>query len=92
MGDTVLVTVDGVPLDPRLDLSHRSPSGFEWGYVSDGPAQLALALLADCRGNEDQAIAWYRDYHRAVVAGLPDNGWTLTEDDIRNMVEAMENN
>ena len=40
------VTVDGRPLDPRLDLCSHSPSGFEWGYGGSGPAQLALALLA----------------------------------------------
>lgn len=26
------VTVDGAPLDPRLDLTSHSPTGLEWGY------------------------------------------------------------
>lgn len=34
-------------LDPRLDLVNHSPTGFNWGYGGAGPAQLALALLAD---------------------------------------------
>ena len=44
---TARVTVDMEPLDPRLDLANHSPTGFEWGYGGSGPAQLALALLAD---------------------------------------------
>jgi hypothetical protein len=31
----------------RLDLYNHSPDGFEWGYGGSGPAQLALAILAD---------------------------------------------
>src|SRR5215469_11969326 len=32
----------------RLELVNHSPSGFDWGPGGSGPAQLALALLADC--------------------------------------------
>ncbi len=35
------------PLGPRLDLANHSPDGFSWGYGGSGPAQLALAILAD---------------------------------------------
>lgn len=35
------------PLPTRLDLFNHSPSGFEYGYHGSGPAQLALAILAD---------------------------------------------
>jgi uncharacterized protein (DUF2249 family) len=35
------------PLPPRNDLYNHSPNGFEWGYGGSGPAQLALAILAD---------------------------------------------
>ena len=31
----------------RLDIFSHSPSGFEWGYLGSGPAQLALAILCD---------------------------------------------
>lgn len=46
----VTVLVDGAPqyaLPPRLDIRNHSPSGFNWGYHGSGPAQLALAILAD---------------------------------------------
>jgi hypothetical protein len=31
----------------------NSPTGFGWGYGGSGPAQLALALLADSLGDND---------------------------------------
>lgn len=34
-------------LDLRLDLMNHSPTGFSWGYAGSGPAQTALAILAD---------------------------------------------
>src|SRR5262245_4369364 len=34
-------------LPPRLELANHSPTGFEWGYGGSGPAQLALAMVAD---------------------------------------------
>src|SRR5439155_2970286 len=47
------VSVNGVPLNPRLDLRKHSVTGFEWGYGGSGPAQLALALLADHLANDE---------------------------------------
>jgi len=35
---TYQVTVDGRPLDPRLDLFNHAPTGFAWGYLGSGPA------------------------------------------------------
>ncbi|HMF28341.1 MAG TPA: DUF6166 domain-containing protein, partial [Candidatus Cybelea sp.] len=46
----VMVTEPGKPdyeLPLRLDLYNHSPDGFEIGYGGSGPAQLALAILAD---------------------------------------------
>ncbi len=41
--------VDGEPSDCRLltHVPYHSPDGFEWGYAGSGPADLALAILAD---------------------------------------------
>lgn len=51
VGDVVVTVFDenGLPsaLDPRLDIFNHSPCGFEFGYSGSGPAQLALAILAD---------------------------------------------
>ena len=75
------VTVDGKPLDPRFDLKRLSPTGFEWTYEGHGPAQLALALLADHLGDDAKALQLYEPFMCAFVAEL-DNSWELTSDEI----------
>jgi hypothetical protein len=75
------VTVEGRPLDPRFDLKRLSPAGFEWTYEGAGPAQLALALLADHLGDDTRALALYEPFMCAVVADL-DNSWELTSAEI----------
>jgi hypothetical protein len=42
-----VVTRDRRKIIPRLDLFNHSPTGLEWGYGGSGPAQTALAILAD---------------------------------------------
>lgn len=75
------VTVDGKALDPRYDLAKLSPTGFEWTYEGPGPAQLALALLADHLGDGQRALALHKAFMREVVSNL-DNSWRLTSADI----------
>jgi hypothetical protein len=80
-----VVLVDGRLLPLRLDLANHSPTGFEWGYGGSGPAQLALALIADATGNDEEAITWHQDLKWAVVQSLPDR-WTLTRSQIREIL------
>jgi len=87
----VSVTMNREALDPRFDLCSHSPDGFEWGYAGSGPAQLALALLTDCLDDEQEALKWYQDFKSAVVAGLPREGWVLTDEEIRDTITAFEN-
>ena len=79
--DGSIVTVDGKPLPPRYDLKRLSKTGFEWTFAGAGPAQLALALLADHLGDDREALARYEGFMREVVAHL-DNAWRLTSADI----------
>jgi hypothetical protein len=79
--DGAIVTVDGAPLNPRFDLKTLSKAGFEWTYEGAGPAQLALALLADHLGDDQEALRQYERFMREVVAQL-DNAWRLTSADI----------
>ena len=79
--DGAIVTVDGHKLPPRNDLRLLSKAGFEWTYEGAGPAQLALALLADHLGDDAAALANYERFMREVVAHL-DNAWRLTSADI----------
>jgi len=64
-------------LDARNDLWNHSPTGFEWGYGGSGPAQLALAILADATGDEDLAIELHQTFKWEVVAKLPKEKWEL---------------
>ena len=79
--DGAVVTVDGKRLAPRFDLKKLSPAGFEWTYEGAGPAQLALALLADHLGDDAEALRLYQPFMRKLVAEL-DNSWELTSADI----------
>lgn len=85
-----MVTVDGRRLDPRYDLAKLSPTGFEWTYEGAGPAQLALALLADHLGDDRKALATYQSFMRELVAKL-DNSWRLTAADIDAALAGMGN-
>lgn len=80
-----VVTVDGRKLDPRFDLKRLSPAGFEWTYEGAGPAQLALALLADHFGDDQKALRLHEAFMRSVVADL-DNSWRLTSAEIDEAV------
>ena len=84
------VSVNGRPLNPRLDLWNHSPTGFEWGYGGSGPAQLALALLADHFGGDHRAVELHHDFKWAVVAKLPKRGWTLTSRQIDQALSALK--
>ena len=71
------VSVDGVPLDPRLDLVNHSPSGLSWGYLGSGPAQLALAVLAHHLHGlgapmaDARAIRHHQRFKQLLIASLP---------------------
>jgi hypothetical protein len=86
-GYAVIVTVNGRPLNPRLDLWNHSPTGFEWGYGGSGPAQLALAFLADHLVDDAEAVALHQSFKFAVVAKLPERGWTLTSREIDGAIQ-----
>jgi hypothetical protein len=83
-----VVTVDGKKLDPRFDLKRLSRAGFEWTYEGAGPAQLALALLADHFGDDRRALEQHDLFMREVIANL-DNAWRLTSADIDDALARM---
>jgi len=88
-GYAVIVMVDGRRLNPRLDLWNHSPTGFEWGYGGSGPAQLALAILADHLGDNAQALNWYQRFKWTVIAELPHRQWILTSEDIDRGLQSL---
>jgi Family of unknown function (DUF6166) len=84
---TCVVTVaDGLHAAPyvlplRLDLCNHSPTGFDWGYGGSGPAQLALAILADYLGAE-RARDLHQEFKTDVIAQITQSEWRMTGDDI----------
>lgn len=88
-GYAAIVTVDGRRLNPRLDLWNHSPTGFEWGYAGSGPAQLALAILADHFSDDEKALNFYQRFKWAVVAELPHREWILTSEDIDAVLQKL---
>ena len=74
-------------LDPRLDIVNHSPTGVAWGYGGSGPAQLALAILADYLADDKRAQLLYQDFKWDVVQRLPmDEGFELTDRQVENAV------
>jgi len=72
------------PLNPRQELRNHSPTGFEWGYGGSGPAQLALAILAEHLGNDDAAVILYQDFKWACIAQICGANWSLSSEEIDN--------
>jgi len=70
-----------VELNPRLDLISHSPTGFGWGYNGSGPAQTALAILADATGDDARALRIYQQFKNEVIAKKAGK-WAISKDDI----------
>ena len=80
---TTVVSVDGQPLDLRGDFREQSATAFDWGYAgSGGPAQLALAILADHWADDYTARRHYERFLRGVIRNLPKQGWSMTGEQI----------
>jgi hypothetical protein len=62
-----------IPVSPRLDLENHSPTGLEYGYPGSGPAQLALAVLADYLRDDRRALDLHQEYKFDVIAKLDQN-------------------
>lgn len=70
-GQSRLVTINGIPLDPAPSqkLRNHSPDGFAWGYPGSGPAQLALALLLHY-SDANFALANYQQFKFDIIVPL----------------------
>lgn len=86
---TLTVRVNGKQLNPRLDLWNHSPTGFECGYHGSGPAQLALALLADHLGKDEEAVVLHQRFKREFVASLSPQGWSITSKQIEWALQSL---
>ena len=51
---------------------------------------MALALAADVLGDNDKAQALYQRLKFRLIGGLPKEGWVLSENRIRSVLDAIE--
>lgn len=78
------------PLPLRLDLANHSPTGFAWGYGGSGPAQLALAILADTVSDE-LALKWHQHFKMRFIASLDsDQPFQIRRSMVSAFVDSME--
>ena len=78
----VTCTINNRPVSPRNDLRNHSPDGFEFGYGGSGPAQLALAILADALGDDERALNLYQQFKWDIVSRQKVNHWELSKEDV----------
>lgn len=81
------------PLDPSPSqrLRNHSHDGFEWGYGGSGPAQLALAILLDCLGDEDEALQRYQAFKFAHLGALGrDEAWEISSVQVEEFLRARQ--
>uniref|UniRef100_UPI003AF726A1 DUF6166 domain-containing protein n=2 Tax=Thiolapillus sp. TaxID=2017437 RepID=UPI003AF726A1 len=63
----------------------QNPHGVFLGLSRGGPAQLALAILADYLRDDNAALAHYQAFKEKVIAALPEQlEWTLSRIDIEH--------
>ncbi|MBA7530522.1 hypothetical protein ES705_22730 [subsurface metagenome] len=79
----VEVTVNGKPLKHQV---YHSPTGFEWGYLGSGPADLALSILWNFLGKEPSRIL-YMDFKTRFVARWKDK-WEITSSEIQSWIDS----
>lgn len=78
-------------LPPRFDLDNHSPTGFEWGYGGSGPAQLALAILADALDDDERALRLHQKFKWQVIAVLDrEHAWLLSRAAVLAAVDNIE--
>ncbi len=74
---------DFLPLEPSLKILNHSPTGFAWGYMGSGPAQLALAMLLDYTGDAVFANKYHQLFKIDIISDLPrDEAWSVNSDEI----------
>jgi hypothetical protein len=67
----------------RPDLRALPSDCYSWGKHCAGAESLAISILADALDDE-WALWGYREYAAEVLANLPEDGWELTADGVRD--------
>jgi hypothetical protein len=76
------------PLDPRRDLL-KYADHFDWGYAAAPPMQLALAILADCLGDDEAARKLHHNFLWVYVSSWAHDGFAVTAAEVRAAVNRL---
>jgi hypothetical protein len=70
-------------LRKRWDI-RKSSREFDWGRLTPGALQLAVAILAEFLGEAsiDEAIRQHEKFARSVIAKLPPEQWELSDREV----------
>ena len=71
--DVFTTEENGITSRPLTHRVRHSPTGFEYGYVGSGPADLALSIMWDAISAEPSAFAYQR-FKEVKLARLQGNG------------------
>jgi len=100
-GNGIFVAVEKENTHSRSEqlthINYHSPDGFEWGYGGSGPADLALAIMADFleedpvevlayakgQGEPSGAVHAHQQFKDKFIVGLAKDTWKLKEKDIK---------
>jgi len=75
-------------VEELFHVRRHSPTGFSWGYLGSGPADLALAILTEFTGNQKSVENLYQGFKIDVIANLDTNkNFTLYDIDIKEWLE-----
>jgi Family of unknown function (DUF6166) len=78
------------PLEPPRG-GVTSPADFDWGSAGSGPAQTALALLADALGDHERAVRLHQHFKFAVIGRLNRlEPWDMTDAQISEIAARLE--
>ena len=83
-----MVTLDGEPLDMRLNVRRHDGSEPAWGYYGSGPAQLALATMLAAGAGEETAERHHQTFKHCCIARIRHTCWTLDLRDVRAWLES----
>lgn len=85
------VYIDGELMSTANSLrlrKHAIDGGVSWNYLGSGPSQLALALLLHFGATDDEALNWYMEFKREVIANLPPTDFTMKDERVTEWLEA----
>lgn len=85
------VYIDGALIstaNSRRLRDHAPDGGVSWNYLGSGPCQLSLALLLHFGATDDEALLWYQEFKREIIANIPPRDFTMEDTRVTEWLEA----